>query len=391
MSDKNYDIAIMGGGPVGMALALALQQSGVSILLLEARGLPERVDDIRPLALSHGSYLILNRLGAWRKLLKSTLIKTIHISNKGYLGRTVLTTQEAGVRALGHVVNYFDLFHALFEATLETQTDYQTDAIVKTFSTDEQFGYVSYAQSDGVEKKISAKLLILADGGRLGNLIEDISYQTAEYDQWAITANIQAETRQTGIAYERFTSDGPIALLPSGDDFSLVWTASPEAAKEILMLSDDQFLARLHDHFGDRLGKFIHTGKRSGFPLMLKYATSTVSQRIALVGNAAQTLHPVAGQGFNLGLRDACELAQIVQETLSEHKEIGTPGMLKQFRDKRRLDSNGGRIFTDTLVKLFSNDIPLIRHLCGAGLMALDNLPFVKRFIARRMIFGARG
>lgn len=391
MSDKNYDIAIIGGGPVGMALALALHQSGLSILLLEARGLPEKENDIRPLALSHGSYLILNRLGAWRKLPKSTLIKTIHISNKGYLGRTVLTTQDAGVCALGYVVNYFDLFHALFEATLETQTDYQTGAIVKTFSTDEHLGYVSYTQNDGIEKRISAKLLILADGGRLGNLIEDISYQTAEYDQWAITANVQAETKQTGIAYERFTSDGPIALLPSEDDFSLVWTAPPEAAKEILKLPDDQFLARLHDHFGDRLGKFTHTGKRSGFPLVLKYATSTISQRIALVGNAAQTLHPVAGQGFNLGLRDAYELAQIIQKTLSEYKEIGTTGMLKQFRNKRRLDSNGGRVFTDTLVKLFSNDIPLIRHLCGAGLMALDNLPFIKRFVARRMIFGARG
>ncbi|MCC6922468.1 MAG: FAD-dependent monooxygenase [Nitrosomonas sp.] len=391
MSDKNYDIAIIGGGPVGMALALALRLSGVSILLLEARGLPEKVDDIRPLALSHGSYLILNRLGAWRKLSRSTLINTIHISNKGYLGRTVLRTQDADVNALGHVVNYFDLFHALFETTLETQTDYQTGAIVNTFSTDEQLGYLSYTQSDGTEKKISAKLLILADGGRLGNLIEDISYQTAEYDQWAITANIQAETRQTGIAYERFTSDGPIALLPSGDDFSLVWTASTEAAKEILMLPDEQFLERLHDHFGDRLGKFVHTGKRSGFPLVLKYATSNISQRIALVGNAAQTLHPVAGQGFNLGLRDAYELAQIIQDTLSEHKEIGTPGMLKQFREKRRLDSSGGRAFTDTLVKLFSNDIPLVRHLCGASLIVLDNLPFIKRFVARRMIFGARG
>jgi 2-octaprenyl-6-methoxyphenol hydroxylase len=391
MSDKYYDIAIIGGGPVGMALALALQQSGVSILLLEARGLPEKVDDVRPLALSHGSYLILSRLGAWRKLPQSTSIKTIHISNKGCLGRTVLTTQDAGVRALGHVVNYFDLFHALLEATLETQTDYQTGAIVKAFSTDEHFGYVSYAQNDGSEKKISTKLLILADGGRLGNLIGDISYQIKEYDQWAITANVQAETRQSGIAYERFTADGPIALLPSKDDFSLVWTASPEVAKEILTLRDDQFLMRLHDHFGDRLGQFTHAGKRSGFPLVLKYATSTTSQRIALVGNAAQTLHPVAGQGFNLGLRDAYELAQTIQETLSEQKEIGTPAMLKQFREKRRFDSNGGRIFTDTLVKLFSNDIPLIRYLCGVGLMALDNLPLVKRFVARRMIFGTRG
>lgn len=391
MNDDNYDIAIIGGGPVGMALALALRHNGISILLLEARGLPEKVDDIRPLALSHGSYLILNRLGAWRNLPQATLIKTIHISNKDYLGRTVLTTQDAGVPALGHVVNYLDLYRALFEAVQQTNIDYQTSAIVQEFSTDEHLGYVSYTRHDAVKKKISAKLLILADGGRLGSQLEDITYQVTEYNQWAITANIQAEIQQTGIAYERFTSDGPIALLPSGDHFALVWTTSPEAAKEILALRDNQFLAQLHDHFGDRLGQFTHASKRSGFPLALKYATPTTSRRIALVGNAAQTLHPVAGQGFNLGLRDAYELSQVIQETLYEHKEIGTAAMLKQFREKRRFDSNGGRIFTDTLVKLFSNDMPLIRHLCGTGLILLDNLPLIKRFVARRMIFGARG
>ncbi len=391
MSDKNYDIAIIGGGPVGMALALALRHSGISTLLLEARGLPEKVDDVRPLALSHGSHLILNRLGVWQNLPQSTPIKTIHISNKGHLGRTVLTTQDADVPTLGHVINYLDLYRALFEATRETHTDYQTGAIVKALSTDERLGYVSYTHHDGVEKKISAKLLILADGGRLSSQLEGITYRVTEYDQWAITANVQAETLQTGIAYERFTSDGPVALLPSGDHFALVWTTSPEAAKEIMALQDDQFLARLHDHFGNRLGQFVHTGKRSDFPLALKYATPTTSQRIALIGNAAQTLHPVAGQGFNLGLRDAYELSQIIQEALSENKEIGTPAMLKQFQEKRRFDSNGGRVFTDTLVKLFSNDIPLIRHLCGTGLIMLDNLPLIKRFVARRMIFGAQG
>jgi len=390
MSAENYDIAIIGGGPVGMALALVLRNSNLSVLLLEARGMPDKVDDIRPLALSHGSYLILNRLGAWSRLPQSTPIKTIHISNKGYFGRTVLTTEDAGVPALGHVVNYHDLFRALYDATLESHTDYQTGAVVKQLSTDENLGHVHYAH-DGSEKRVSAKLLILADGGRLGSQIETIEYQTTEYNQWAIAANIQAEKHQNGIAYERFTTDGPVALLPSGDNFALVWTVSPEAAQEILPLNDDQFLARLHEHFGDRLGQFVHVGKRSGFPLTLKYATPTVAQRIALIGNAAQTLHPVAGQGFNLGLRDAYELAQEILETVSESKEIGTPSMLKRYQEKRRIDSQGGRIFTDTLVKLFSNDNPLLKHLCGTGLTLLDNLPPIKRFVARRMIFGARG
>lgn len=390
MGANNYTIAIIGGGPVGMALALALRHSNLTTLLLEARGLPEKVDDERPLALSYGSYLILDRLGAWKKLPRYTPIKTIHISNKGYFGRTVLTTEDADVPALGYVVNYHDLFRALYEAIQEGSVQYQTGAVVKQFSTDEDSGHIQY-ELEGIEKNISAKLLVLADGGRLGSQVEEITYQTTEYNQWAIVANVKTEAQQTGIAYERFTSEGPVALLPSGDDFALVWTASPEIAKEILSLDDSRFLARLHTHFGDRLGQFVFTGKRSGFPLTLKYAVQTTAQRTVLIGNAAQTLHPVAGQGFNLGLRDAYELAQEILDTVSVHKDIGTPSMLARYRQHRHIDSQGGRIFTDSLVKLFSNDNSVLRHCCGIGLTILDNFPPVKRFVARRMIFGARG
>ncbi|MDR4518709.1 MAG: FAD-dependent monooxygenase [Nitrosomonas sp.] len=393
MGADNYTIAIIGGGPVGMALALALRnncQSNLTTLLLEARGLPEKIEDERPLALSYGSHLILDRLGAWQKLPRYTPINTIHISNKGYFGRTVLTTKDAGVPALGYVVNYHDLFRALYETILESDVQYQTGAIVKHFSTDEDSGHVQY-DHENIEKKISAKLLVVADGGRLSSQIKNVSYQTAEYNQWAIVANIKTEKQQSGIAYERFTTDGPVALLPSGDNFALVWTVSPETAKEILAMDDYRFLARLHTHFGDRLGQFVFAGKRSGFPLALKYAVPTTAQRTVLIGNAAQTLHPVAGQGFNLGLRDAYELAQEILETLSAHKDIGSPSMLTRYGKHRRIDSQGGRMFTDSLVRLFSNDNSLLRHCCGIGLTILDNFPPVKRFVARRMIFGARG
>ncbi|SET20836.1 2-octaprenyl-6-methoxyphenol hydroxylase [Nitrosomonas marina] len=390
MQDKHYDIVIIGGGPVGMALALALRNSNLTVLLLEARGLPEKVDDERPLALSHGSYLILRRLGVWNMLSRHTPIQTIHISNKGFFGRTVLTTEDAGVPALGYVVNYHDLYRALYEATVENEIQYQTGVAVKTFSTDRHSGHVQY-EHEGVEKDLTAKLLVLADGGRLSSQIEGIAYQTEAYDQWAIVANVKAEIQQTGIAYERFTSEGPVALLPSGDDFALVWTTSPENAKVILALNEAQFLQRLYNHFGDRLGRFVATGKRSGFPLALKYAISPTTQRIALVGNAAQTLHPVAGQGFNLGLRDAYELALELIAAASENKEVGALPMLARYRDRRRADSQGGRIFTDSLIKLFSNDNMLLGHLCGMGLTLLDNCPPMKRFVSRRMIFGSRG
>ena len=391
MQDNNCDIVIIGGGPVGMALALALRDSNLTTLLLEARGLPEKVDDERPLALSHGSYLILQRLEVWGKLLRhNTPIKTIHISNKGFLGRTVLTTEDAGVSALGYVVNYHDLYHALYDATLENGILYQVGADVKAFSTDQLSSHVQYTH-EGTEKNISAKLLVLADGGRLSSQIADIDFKTEAYDQWAIVANVKAEIPQSGIAYERFTSDGPVALLPSGNDFALVWTTSLEMANEILALDEERFLYRLHKHFGDRLGRFVAAGKRAGFPLALKYAVPPTSQRIALIGNAAQTLHPVAGQGFNLGLRDAYELAQISLATVADNKEIGSPAMLARYGQLRRTDSQGGRIFTDSLIKLFSNDNTLLRHLCGVGLTILDNCPPIKRFVSRRMIFGARG
>lgn len=430
----DYDLIIIGGGPVGMALALALRNNGVSVLLLEARGLPGKTEDPRPLALSYGSRLILQRLGVWKGLPEATPIYTIHISNQGGLGRAVLTAAETGVPALGYVINYHDVFRAMHKALKNCDADNLTGAQVTRLETHAGLGEVEF-QHEGVAKKATARLLVVADGGRLIDQVEGVTQHTHDYQQWAVVARVRTEhfadpstehfanptaavanplanisasrsrfpgrvskTRecassaathtQPGIAYERFTPDGPVALLPSGENFSLVWTVSPSAAQEILALDDAEFLVRLHGHFGDRLGKFVEAGKRSGFPLALKYATPVTACRTVLVGNAAQTLHPVAGQGFNLGLRDAWELAE---EIMASPTQTGTPAMLARYRDKRQVDSNVGRIFTDSLVKLFSNNVPLLGTVRSMGLSALDCLPQAKRFVARRMMFGARG
>ncbi len=390
MPIDHYDIVIIGGGPVGMALALALNDTGISSLLLEARGLPEKAEDPRPLALSHGSHLILQRLGVWNNLALHTPITTIHISNRGSFGQTILTPNDAGVPTLGFVVNYHDLFVAMHKKLTASKNDYLTGAIVTQLDTNEKFGTV-YFDYENKKEKITAKLLVLADGGQLAKQVPDINYQVYDYRQWAVVANVRAEKKQTGVAYERFTSDGPIALLPNQEDFALVWTVNPESVEEITALNDEKFLSRLHQHFGDRLGKFIGTGKRSAFPLTLKYATRITSQRIALIGNAAQTLHPVAGQGFNLGLRDAYELAREVIDTTNALQEIGTDAMLLRYQRKRQIDSSAGRIFTDSLVKLFTNENKILKQACGLGLSILDCLPPLKRFISRRMIFGAKG
>ena len=386
---SHYDIAIIGGGPVGMALALALRDTGITCLLLEARGIPEKDEDPRPLALSHGSRLILQRLGVWSNLSHYTPITQIHISNRGSLGQTLLTPDDAGVPALGYVVNYHDLFCSIHAQLKHSDCNYLAGATVTQLETGNDAGIVSF-DYQGESRQATAKLLVLADGGKLAKQLPGIEFHEHDYRQWAVVANVAAETKQTGIAYERFTADGPVALLPHLDDFALVWTASPEDAKTLVALDEAAFLARLHEHFGDRLGKFIATGKRSAFPLLLKYATSS-AQRIALIGNAAQTLHPVAGQGFNLGLRDAFELANEIIDSKNQWIGIGTRTMLEKYQQKRRLDSGAVRLFTDSLIKLFSNDNPLLKHACGLGLITLDRVPPLKRFVARRMIFGARG
>ncbi len=390
MIPYNYDIGIIGGGPVGMALALALKASGASIIQLEAQDIPDKVADPRPLALSHGSRLILQRLGIWNKLSTNTPINTIHVSNRGSMGRTQLTTKDAGVPSLGYVINYYDLFQTMHDFLQSSDITYLTHARVNQLSTDSQHGTIQY-EHEGQPKQATVKLLVLADGGKLAEQIEDITYQAHDYKQWAIVSNIQAQMRQNGTAYERFTIDGPVALLPSGNDFALVWTVSPAEVKSILALDDSAFLARLQKHFGDRLGRFTAATTRTGFPLTLKYATSMTAQRTVLIGNAAQTLHPVAGQGFNLGLRDAFELAQEILSSSFHSHALGSRLMLTRYQKRRQFDSAAGRLFTDSLIKLFAHELSIVRNMSGLSLSVLDCIPPMKRFVARRMIFGARG
>lgn len=389
--EQYVDVLIAGGGPVGMALALALEEYGCSVLLLEARALPETVDDPRPLALSHGSYLILRRLGVWEKLTQPTPILAVHITNRGHSGQTHLTPEDAGVAALGYVVNYHELYAALRMLVQQGQTNYQTDAQVTSFQTDAECARVMYRQN-GVDKLASAGLLVLADGGRLAEQFPAVNYQIHDYGQTAIIANLKVTSPQQGAAFEHFTLDGPLALLPSGRGYALVWTLPSEKAETVLQLEDQAFLAQVQDSFGNRLGNFIAVGKRSSFPLILKHASNVTAQRTVLIGNAAQTLHPVAGQGFNLGLRDAWELAdEIGQTSPGSANEAGSPHMLARYNKRRRHDRDGGRMFTDSLVKLFTSNLPLLQTATGLGLAALDCLPPAKRFVARRMIFGARG
>ena len=364
------DVAIAGGGPVGCALALALSGSQVSV----ARIAGEADFADRPIALSYGSRLILERLGAWSSV-RSNPIETIHVSQRGF-GRTVMRCADYGLPALGYVSAYSELV-----AQLAGRTPASAESLKDWSSGDDE---VVLQLSHG-EKKTGrrARLLVLADGGQNRR-----ARHARDYRQHAIVAEVTAEHPRVGVAWERFTAEGPLALLPFGERYALVWSVRPASAAELLGLSDSDFLARLREIFGGRLGNFSSVGPRSTFPLSLRYGRIDPAPRVLAIGNAAQTLHPVAGQGLNLGLRDALELAQMLLDAAKE--EIGAPRFLARYARSRSFDRYAGIGFTDFLVRVFSNSLAPLALARGAGLAALDALPPARRFLARRMIFGAR-
>lgn len=385
------DVTIVGGGPVGAVLALALGQGaraplGVTVLEAQPESAPRT--DTRTLALAHGSRLILERVGIWQQLKAATPITRIHISQRGSFGRAMLSAEQAGLPALGYVISYAELQGALQAALRQSDAQYLTGAQVSALLPDAAAAQVQFAR-DGANKNLRTRLAVLADGGRGLKQIPGIVRESRDYQQSAVVCQVKTAEPHHNLAYERFTDEGPAALLPSGADYALVWTTTPQRAQVLLALSETEFLKQLQAHFGDRQGAFLSAGKRSSFALGLQQSKPITGARLALIGNAAQMLHPVAGQGFNMGLRDAWELAQAI--LACEPQALGEPAMLNAYAAGRRLDTQGGVFFTDLLVRGFSNAIPGLRQLRGLALSALDALPPAKSFVVRRMIFGAKG
>lgn len=383
---KRCDIAIIGGGPVGTALALALRDSGLNITVLEAHKFEEQNADPRALALSYGSRLLLDKLGVWKQIEQVSAIKTIQVSQKDTPGIALLYAAEMKVPELGYVLPYIALQAALHKALLHTNITYLEGATVSRLSSTTDGATLSY-QHAGRELQLDTCLAVVADGGKL----LEISHppKVSEYGQSAVIAHITCTTPQTDTAFERFTAQGPVALLPYKEGYEIVWTGSHEQAKEMLQWDDATFLAELHRHFGDAVGEFLSVGKRSSFPLRLKRAPDTTLPHTVLIGNAAQTLHPVAGQGFNMGVRDAWELARMILR--GQPETLGSVTMLSSYRRARCLDRNAGIGFTDGLVRIFSNDLPLLNGGRGWAISVLERLPLAKRFVAKRMMFGANG
>ena len=383
--DEVFDIVIAGGGPVGAALALGLRDGGQRVALLDARPREAALDDARTIALSHGSRLILERLGVWESLAAVTPIERISVSQQHGFGRVELSAVQAGVPALGYVTGYAALQRALTAALERSAIQMMAGCTARAVSGDAHGAAIS-VDLDGAQQQFDARLIAIADGG---NNLKLPRLKTRDYRQAALVCDVTTELAHQNRAFERFTPEGPLALLPTARGWSLVWTAAADRARVLTALDDAGFCAQLRAAFGPALGAFRVPGRRQVFPLVLKYSTRPVAPRAVLIGNAAQTLHPVAGQGFNLGLRDAWELAQAILEHGAG--DPGSSAFVNAYFLQRRCDRTATILFTDSLIRLFSKDIPLLNPVRGIGLAALGGIPAAKNFLTRRMLFGARG
>ncbi|MEF8698954.1 MAG: FAD-dependent monooxygenase [Candidatus Accumulibacter sp. UW26] len=372
------DIAIVGAGPVGMALALALSGGPYSVRLIDRRARVTGARDPRALALAHGSRQLLERIDAWNAE-AATPIKTIHVSQRAGFGRTLIDAADYGIPALGYVMRYADLAATLDRRLAASQLLF--DCTVVALAAGRENVDLTLA-CGGETQHLAARLVVHAEG----NPGIDDGVGVYDYHQHAVVAEVHAGAAHAGRAWERFTPDGPLALLPLAQDYALVLTVPPEKARQLMQLDEAAFLAALQSHFGSRID-FVASGPRSSFPLALRVRKALTGQRQVWIGNAAQSLHPVSGQGFNLGLRDAWELAE---NLLAQVGDAGDAATLAAHCRHRRIDRNGGMAFTDGIVRVFSNDLAPLRVARGLGLLGLDLLPALRHFVARRMIWGAR-
>ncbi len=390
MNTTDYDILIIGGGMVGASLGVALAPLSLRVGLIEAVEFESNAQpsyDDRSVALSYGSKRIFESLKVWDRLGAggATPIRRIHISDRGRFGFARLDAREAGVEALGYVVENRALGQALKPALAETgNLTFICPATVEDVAFAGDAASVTLRRGDKQET-LSARLIVAADGGH--SLVRDkagIAARRTDYHQTALVTNVTPERPHLNVAYERFTDSGPLALLPmSANRCAVVWSLTPDKVEALRALDDAQFMAALQERFGTRLGRFLKVGKRSAYPLVLTRVSEHVRPRLVLIGNAAHTVHPVAGQGFNLGLRDVAVLAQVLNEAQHENRDIGELAVLANYIAWRQRDNLLVSTFTDGLVRLFSNNLAPLSMARNLGLVAVDLFPPAKRALLR--------
>jgi 2-octaprenyl-6-methoxyphenol hydroxylase len=389
-----FDIAIIGGGMVGASLALALAQAGRRIILIEGvepDSASQQSFDERTTALGNASRRILETLGVWNSLADQCgVIRTIHVSDAGRLAFARLSALEQGIEAFGFVVPNRVLGAVLWTHIRDHRISVRMPCSVASVRADATGVTLELAgQGAAAGLTLRARLAVAADGARSVVRREaGITASVADYGQVGIVANVATDLAHDGTAYERFTAAGPLALLPLRDGtYTVVWARTPQDAAATLAASDADFLNLLQQHFGWRAGRFVRAGRRASYPLMLTRADECVAQRTVLIGNAAQSLHPVAGQGFNLALRDVAALAEL----LAEQGDPGAPEVLERYAQGRELDRRGVTRFTDGLIRLFGDSRAPVRLARDAGLLLFDLLPPAKRALARVSLgFGGR-
>jgi 2-octaprenyl-6-methoxyphenol hydroxylase len=387
---EEYDILIIGGGLVGASLAVALGQAGLAVAVVEASALfpgdQQPSYDERSIALAQGSQDIFSALGLWDSLRDQVCpIHTIHVSDRGHFGFTRLRREEQGVPALGYVATARVLGQTLLERlrTLKTVRILAPAQLIDFQLLGDSVSTRLMLEDRTLECR--ARLLVAADGAQ-SSVRDQLGIQSIrrDYDQTAVIANVTAERDHQHVAYERFTDTGPLALLPmSGQRCALVWTVRSDQTDDIMALDDGQFLSRLQERFGYRLGRFVKVGRRHAYPLQLLRARECIRPRMALIGNAVHTLHPVAGQGFNLGLRDVAALAEVVIDAKRQGVDMGEASVLRRYADWRQADQRRVVAFTDSVVRVFGQSLPPLAWLRDAGMLALDICPPAKRWFGR--------
>jgi len=379
----DFDIIIVGGGMVGASLACALKNTSLNIAIIEAfepHSDQQSSYDDRGIALAYGSQRIFESMGLWSQLeAHATAISDIHVSDRGHFGVTRLSAHNENVPALGQVITARSMGQVLNQ-TLTQQKNLNVICPASVAKLNQYTDHAELVLNDN--RHLTAKLIVAADGAQ-STIRHQLNLGALEHDyqQTAITANITTERPHNGRAFERFTDSGPIAFLPMSDNrCSLVWTVKTNDETEILALSDQDFLTRLQDRFGYRLGKLKRIGQRQSYPLKLTQADQAIQHRIVLIGNAAHSLHPIAGQGFNLGLRDVAALADVLA---NNKNDCGDARLLHDYAQWRQQDQDNIIANTSSLVSLFSNNNPILGHLRGAGLTLMDICPPAKHWLAQ--------
>ncbi len=393
MDNTEYDLLIIGGGLAGASLAVALADSPYRVAVIEAYEVDAAAQpsyDERTIALTYSARHIFNQLGVWDAQVEADAcaINSIQISNKGHWGLTHLSHLDAGTPALGYVVPTRTLGRALTQGLSKAKNiDFFCPYQASSVELEDEFAVVSIESSQSnTNKRLKARLAVIADGGRsplLGTL--GFEKQQHPYTQSALLSIVSSNQPHQNKAYEHFMADGPLALLPMTDQrFAVVWTLSADELARVEGLSDSDYLSCLQDAFGTRAGLFSLPGKRKTYPLARSLLDTPYRERILVLGNAAHTVHPVAGQGFNLGLRDVAELAERLLNHCDAGTDIGAQSFLQGYAESRRKDTEHVGQFTDGLLKVFSHRSALISIGRNLGLSAVENLPFIKRALLRR-------